>query len=479
MGDFRKQELLSVGVDIGTSTTQLVFSNIMIENLASSFNIARIEIVDKEIIYRSKIYFTPLIDNNHIDMERVIQIVDTEFASAGINRKDVDIGAVIVTGETARRDNANEVLQKMSGYAGDFVVATAGPELESIISGKGAGADRPSKEENIVVANIDIGGGTSNIAVFDRGQAVSAGCIDIGGRLVKFDTEGKVIYINNKIEQIIQKEVIPIRIGSKPTELALRTLAKIMVHELEILAGLAPKDDYYDLLITQKEMHYKSKVDALMFSGGVADIYYNHADEKDIYKYGDIGIILAQEMKNSKIFNSVRIDRPIETIRATVVGAGSHTSNISGSTITYDGELLPMKNIPVIKIPEVAEKNLATLSEEIRKRLDWFKLEGELQNVAFAMRGINSPSFKQVEEYAKAILEGAESICKENRPLLLLVEADMAKALGYTVRRLLKYKSKLICVDSIEVEDGDYVDFGNPIAGGMVLPVVVKTLIFK
>ncbi|MDR1421665.1 MAG: ethanolamine ammonia-lyase reactivating factor EutA, partial [Coriobacteriales bacterium] len=158
MENFTKQEILSVGIDIGTSTTQLVFSKILLKNLASAFNIARIAIIGKTIIYRSEIYFTPLTPDDRIDMDAVMKIIDREFRRAGIDKTDIDIGAVIITGETARRANAREAAAKLSGYAGDFVVATAGPELESIIAGKGAGADKYSEEHKAVVANIDIGG---------------------------------------------------------------------------------------------------------------------------------------------------------------------------------------------------------------------------------------------------------------------------------------------------------------------------------
>ena len=154
-----REELLSVGIDIGTSTTQLIFSKLIIENMASSYTVPRIVIVDKEIIYKSPIYFTPLISIKEIDGPKVREIIEKEYQSAGVDKKDIDTGAVIITGETARKQNAEEVLTTLSGFAGDFVVATAGPDLESIISGKGAGAHLYSKEHTTTVVNIDIGGG--------------------------------------------------------------------------------------------------------------------------------------------------------------------------------------------------------------------------------------------------------------------------------------------------------------------------------
>ena len=125
--------ILSVGIDIGTSTTQLVFSELTIENQATSYTVPRISIVDKKVIFRSEIFFTPLLSQTEIDGEAVKQILESQYQKAGMKPEDVKTGAVIITGETARKENANVVLETLSGLAGDFVVATAGPDLESVL----------------------------------------------------------------------------------------------------------------------------------------------------------------------------------------------------------------------------------------------------------------------------------------------------------------------------------------------------------
>ena len=180
-----KEELLSVGIDLGTSTTQLIFSRLTVENMATSYTVPRMVITKKEIQYKSDIYFTPLLDQTRIDFGKVREIIEREYERAGIRKEEIDTGAVIITGETARKENAREVIHALSGFAGDFVVATAGPDLESVISGKGAGTDVYSKEHHLTAVNIDIGGGTSNLAVFQRGDTVDTGCLDVGGRLIR------------------------------------------------------------------------------------------------------------------------------------------------------------------------------------------------------------------------------------------------------------------------------------------------------
>lgn len=200
------ETILSVGIDLGTSTTQLILSELEIQNMASSFTVPRIVISDKRIIFRSEILFTPILADNLIDVEAIRDFVTKEYANAGIKKEEIGMGAVIITGETARKDNASNVLDAMSGFAGDFVVATAGPDLESIIAGKGAGAHTYAKENNTSVVNLDIGGGTTNLSLFDRGELIDTACLDIGGRLIKVDRETrKITYIAPKIQALIEK----------------------------------------------------------------------------------------------------------------------------------------------------------------------------------------------------------------------------------------------------------------------------------
>ncbi|MCK5826254.1 MAG: ethanolamine ammonia-lyase reactivating factor EutA, partial [Desulfuromusa sp.] len=172
------EQILSVGIDIGTTTTQLVFSRLTLENTASLVSAPHIEIVAKEVIYRSAIHFTPLQTQQEIDARKTRELIEQEYQTAGITPAQVQTGAVIITGEAARKQNAETVLQVLSGFAGEFVVATAGPTLEGIIAGKGAGAAQESKQRTATIVNLDIGGGTTNIAVFRNGDVIDTACLD-------------------------------------------------------------------------------------------------------------------------------------------------------------------------------------------------------------------------------------------------------------------------------------------------------------
>lgn len=474
-----REELLSVGIDLGTSTTQLIFSKLIVENMASSYSVPRLVITEKQIQYKSDIYFTPLLDQQRIDFEGVRKIIENEYKRAGISKEQIDTGAVIITGETARKENAREVLSALSGFAGDFVVATAGPDLESVISGKGAGADQYSKEHSTMVVNMDIGGGTSNLAVFQRGDTLDTGCLDIGGRLIKLDPETrKITYITPKLMTIIEKERFPLSIGTVVNEENLKPLLDIMVSALAQSVGLEPKGDYFPLLITNKSISHTEGLKYISFSGGVADAVYHPEKFHVKYQFGDMGILLGKAIRDSILCKDLEVIEGSETIRATVVGAGSHTTEISGSTITYTKNTFPIKNIPVLKITAKEEVSEDSLREAILKKLEWFAVEGALQKTAIAITGEENPSFYRVQEYAKGLLEGMQPLIEKEIPLIVIVEKDMAKVLGQTMYHQLNWDRDIICLDSIKLGEGDYIDIGKPIAEGSVLPIVVKTLIF-
>ena len=471
--------ILSVGIDIGTSTTQLIFSRLTIENRASSYTVPRIQIVDKEVIYRSLIYFTPLKSNTEIDAEAVKKIVRDEYQAAGMTPEDVRTGAVIITGETARKENANEVLEALSDLAGDFVVATAGPDLESVLSARGAGADKLSEEHRMAVANLDVGGGTTNIAVYEKGTLRGVCCLDIGGRLIKVD-KGRVTYLFPKIQALAKSHGIDLKVGDPAEEQKLRQICALMADQLAQSLHLKKMDGDHAGLYTNdgKPLPAQPEIRAITFSGGVADCVYQQMED-DYFRYGDIGVLLGQAIRSNPDLQTVQLFRAAETIRATVVGAGTHTTEVSGSTIHITEDRLPIKNIPILKVSEEDEASLETFRTSITSQMPLYKPEGKVEQIAIAFNGGTRTSFAEVQDLAAAIIDGAKEVIESSYPLILVVEADIGKVLGNAVNVLLDYKKDVICIDGIKTLSGDYVDIGEPVAEGHVVPVVIKTLIFN
>lgn len=469
----------SVGIDIGTSTTQLVFSRLAVENLAGNYTVPRVSIMEKEVVYRSKIYFTPLRSATEIDAESVKKIVRDEYAAVGMKPSDLQTGAVIITGDTARKQNANQVLAALSDMAGDFVVATAGPDLESVLAARGAGTDKLSEENRTVVANVDIGGGTSNIAFFEKGALRGVSCLDIGGRLVKIEN-GKISYILPKIKRLAEAHGIRLELGAQADRTALSQLCAIMAGHLAQALYLKQQDAEHKSLYTNdgSPIPPEPQIRGATFSGGVADYVYSPTDD-DPFRYGDIGVLLGKAVASHPAFKKVTLYKGAETIRATVVGAGTHTIEVSGSTISYAAGKLPIKNIPILRVPEEDEADLGKLSSSIKSQLRLYTPEGRTEQVAIAFTGRGYTSFVKIQELAAAVIRGAEEVIRSELPLVVVVENDIAKALGNALKIRLENTKDVICIDGIRTLSGDYIDIGQPMAGGHVVPVVIKTLIFN
>lgn len=472
------ETILSVGIDVGTSTTEVVFSRLTIENLAGAFSVPRIQIVDKDVIHRSQVHLTPLASADLVDVVALKRIVSDEYAGAGIRPEQVSTGAAIITGETARKENAAQVLEALSEMAGDFVVATAGPELESVLAARGTGIDAYSKQTGETVANLDVGGGTTNIAVYHRGVLLGTSCLDIGGRLVKI-ADGKVSYIFRSVARLAADAGIPIAVGDTADVGRLSALARVMARQLAMAVHLVELDALHSSLYTNDGRRLAEGISPteLSFSGGVADVI-DSARGLDPFRYGDIGVLLGWAIADDTAFRLVKRHKGAETIAATVVGAGVHTTEISGSTIEYATGLLPLQNIPILRIAPDDELP-ATLAGAIERAIDLHHPDGRDETAAIAMSGQHAVSFQQVQATAEAIIRGARPILEGAHPLVVVLEADRAKVLGQSMAMLRGRRDDVICIDGVQTTSGDYIDIGSPVGAGRAVPVVVKTLVFN
>lgn len=470
------EEILSAGIDIGTSTTQLVFSRMILQNTGGFGRIPQIKVVSKEVIYESEIYFTPLSSREEIDGERVHEIIKKEYEKAGVRPADLATGAVIITGETSRKRNAESVVRAIADVAGEFVVATAGADLESVLAGKGAGAADLSQKTGKRVVNLDIGGGTTNICVFEDGNMVDTACLDIGGRLIRVK-DGRVIYMAPKLQWLCGRLEIDLAEGGTAEPEKLRRLTAAMAELLAEAVHLAPEAAELSYMQTNHLLADSTPPDIVMFSGGVAACF---GEEEGLFRYGDIGILLAQAIRKNEAFRRAAVTDARETMRATVIGAGNYSMNISGSTIEYTTKPFPLKNIPVVKLLLEREEEIEKLPENMHRALQLYREDQEKdRQVALAMKGLKCPTFAQVQRIAELIADQYVRECGMGRHLILVLEEDIGKAIGQALHHRLKEKCSVICIDGISCGSGDFIDLGEPVASGNVIPVIVKTLIFN
>lgn len=428
------ESLLSVGLDVGTTTTQMILSKLTVENRASGFSVPEMEITGREILYRAPVQFTPLSGPDLVDGDALRKLLQEQYDAAGIRREDVDTGAVIITGETSRKENAGTVLKALSSFAGEFVVATAGPDLESVLAAKGAGADTFSAETGKTVLHMDIGGGTSNLALIEDGKIIRTGCLNVGGRLLRPG------YVSPVLEGI----------GNTPAEVIPQ-----LVKCLEMAAGLRPKEEIYEKLHTKETARpwlVPDKPCVISFSGGVADCIKNDYPPD---AFGDIGPQLGRAIRESLLCQGeYRFGE--ETVGATVIGAGCHSAKLSGSTVFYRGIQFPLQNLPVV---ELSPEGVFSAGEE--DAVPVYMLSGPLPT-----------DYEGLRRLAERI-----ALFFRGKALYLSMEGDMAKALGNCLSLLLPRELPILCIDRVRLRQGDYLDVGAPV--GPALPVVVKTLVLQ
>ncbi|MBP3673742.1 MAG: ethanolamine ammonia-lyase reactivating factor EutA [Oscillospiraceae bacterium] len=451
------ESLTSVGLDVGTTSTQMILSELEIENRAGSFAVPEMAIQGRKILYKSPVHFTPLLDEARVDADRLRHIVDREYENAGITKAQVDTGAIIITGETSRKENARAVLEALSDYAGDFVVATAGLDLESVLAAKGAGAVEFSERTGKTVLHMDIGGGTANLALIQDGKIMSTGCLNVGGRLVKISPDGRLSYISPVLKGLFAKQV-----GDYVNREEIRELAQTLVQALEMAAGLRARTELLDALTSEEigvlppplrgtpliNAGGETAAQVISFSGGVADCIET---DRGWLAFGDMGPELGLAIRESRLCRGEYI-LGTETIRATVIGAGCHSAQLSGSTVFHQNMEFPLKNLPVVRRAE----HLA-------------QLDGA---GVLALEGAASPGYRAVRELAQK-LAGAF----QDRPVIVAVEQDMAKALGQALALQLGRGAKILCIDRVRLDEGSYLDVGAPV--GPAMPVVIKTLILN
>lgn len=452
-----KQELLSVGIDIGTTTTHLVFCMLRAENTRGFSQIPRQRIAaDSKIFYQSPIFFTPLDKDDNIDAPAVYRLVEAEYRRASIEPGAVSCGAAIITGESAARRNAAALIAELSRLAGDFVAASAGSELESILSARGSGASAFSRKAGCRVRNIDIGGGTTNAATFFAGELESSWYLDFGGRFIRFTEDGLVASISPSAQQLFNELGLDIKCGDKPRECLLVESANAVAGA--ILDTCLDSDD--DQM--QAHPHY-------WFSGGVAELIKE--SEKNKLVYGDMGVFLADALHQELERRGLSYKIAEQAIRATVIGAGSEIVQLSGHTVFVDEALLPLKNLPLLRVPEGA--SLASCLRELRRNyLDQFE-DGP---VALILPDLPLHSYKALCDAAEQILDFIEAV-EPVAPHVFLTRSDSAMALGQQIRKRSR-DLPLIVLDGIDLLEGDYLEIGRAISGGLTLPVIVKTLVF-
>ncbi|HEY8693672.1 MAG TPA: ethanolamine ammonia-lyase reactivating factor EutA, partial [Chloroflexota bacterium] len=419
---------------------------------------------------------------------------------AGLKPKEVDSGAIILTGEALKRDNARAIADTIAGESGRFVCATAGHNLEAVLAAHGSGAAALSYQEKQTILNVDMGGGTTKLALIHDGDVLATSAINVGGRLVAVDSEGRLARIEPAARQVAEHIGLELQLGQPPApdtfERLADKLAEVLVEVVQLSAaghqhhdrghghdhghehahGLSP---LAERLMLTPPLHSHHTIEAITFSGGVSEFLYGHEDRD----FGDLGRQLADALRRRMAAGALpaRLEQAGERIRATAIGASQFTVQVSGNTIDVSSpKLLPLRNLPVIhpRLPKGDGAQPLAIAQAIRQgfqRLD--QVPGE-QPVALALSWNGTPSYESLYNLAAGITRGLQAGLAAGHPLVVVFNSDCANIIGHILREDLKVTNDVISIDGIELKEFDFIDIGEILQPANAVPVVIKSLVF-
>jgi ethanolamine utilization protein EutA len=458
----------------------VIFSRVHLRRLSEELT-SRYYVVGRETLFRSPVSLTPYQSEERIDDHKLRAIIDAAYRDAGVDAKDIDTGVVILTGEALRRDNAQAIAGLLAEQGGDFVTATAGHHMEAMLAGYGSGAARVSSDQGQRILNIDIGGGTTKLALIENGRVVATAAIHVGGRLQVVDGTGTIARLDPAGQHHAAQAGFRWSKGDRALPAELDRVADYMADALMAAIRMRPLPPPLKALYLTEPIAELGKIDGIMFSGGVGEYVYGR-EERD---FGDMGRRLGQAVR--KRLDAGALPWPLlpahECIRATALGASEYSVQLSGntSTITDPGALLPRRNLQVLQAPFVCEERIDpdALAAAIRGHFTAFDLtEGEAE-VALALRWRGAPSHERIFAFAQGIARGLAQTIARRKPLYVMLDGDIAQTLGAILREELHVESDILCIDGVVLWDFDYIDLGRIRLPSMTVPVTIKSLVFS
>jgi len=472
--------LISVGIDVGTATSQIVFSRLVLRRLGRELS-SRFVVAERQTLYLSPIHFTPYTaGRERIDDQALGRLVDAAYQEAGISPDHVDTGAIILTGEAIRRDNARAIADLFAAQRGNFVCASAGHNFEALLSAHGSGAVALSAERPGRVLNVDIGGGTTKLAVAEQGKVLSTAAFHVGGRLLATEEAGIVSVLEPGGQALARQVGFELQIGDRVAAEQIERLADQMaVAVLALVHDEKPAPEFEQLWLTPALGGAKS-YDAVVFSGGVGEYVYG----KETKSFGDVGASLGKALQR-RIRNGA-LAWPVaparECIRATVMGAAQHTVQVSGNTIyRSNDDLLPRKNLQALRpAVDLSDKiDAPVLAQAIASHFQIFDLKEGDAEVALVFRWAGPPAAIRIAAFCRGLMEGLPRTLASGRPIYLVFDHDLAGSVGTILNNDFAVKNDILAIDGITLRDFDFIDIGKILEPSGTVPVTIKSLVFR
>jgi ethanolamine utilization protein EutA len=471
--------LTTVGIDIGSSGTQVIFSRVHLRRLAEDLT-SRYYVVARETLFQSPVALTPYQSEERIDDQKLGAIIDDAYGAAGLTPNSIDTGVVILTGEALRRENAQGIAAILSEQGGEFVTATAGHHMEAMLAAYGSGAARVSGDKQKRILNIDVGGGTTKLGLLDNGKVVATAAVHIGGRLQVVE-DGTIVRLDPAGKHHAKRAGFSWSRGDKVDAADLEKVADGMADALVAAITAKPLPHDIEHLYLTDPIAELGGIDGVMFSGGVAEYIY----QRETRDFGDMGPRLGRAIR-ARIAAGA-FPWPVlpagECIRATALGASEYSVQLSGNTsyISSPGTLLPRRNLQVLLPPFICEDTIdpEKLADAIRSHMTAFDVTETDRDIALALRWTGMPSYDRLAAFAAGIARGLAERIAQKRPLYIMLDGDVAQTLGHILRDELHVESELLVIDGVVLWDFDYIDLGRIRMPSYTVPVTIKSLVFS
>lgn len=472
--------LTSVGIDVGSSGTQVIFSRLHLRRLAEDMS-SRYFVVNRETLFQSPVALTPYESETRISDEALGKILDDAYAAAGLTPDDIDAGAVILTGEALRRENSQAIAATVSDRGGDFVCATAGHHMESMLAAFGSGAAKASQDGDKRILNVDIGGGTAKLAILEEGQVKVTAAVHIGGRLQVVDENGAIVRLDPAGRTHANRAGFDWAVGDTVTSDELDQVADGMAGALiDALVARPIPPETATLYLTDPVVDW-GRIDGVMFSGGVAEYVYDR-EQRD---FGDMGRRLGRAI--ARRLEADALPWPLlpagECIRATALGASEYSVQLSGNTcfISDHAELLPRRNLQVIQPPydcpdEIVAEDVA---RAVRAHRQAFEVDNDDREIALSFHWKGSPAYERMHAFAQGLAQGLDDMIAAGKPLFIVLDGDIAQSLGHILKDELELPVGVLVIDGVVLWDFDYIDLGKIRLPSRTVPVTIKSLVFS
>jgi len=471
--------LTSVGIDIGSSGTQVIFSTIHLQRKADS-HASRYVIVDRQTVFASPVRFTPFLGETEIDAGALGVIIDEAYVGAAIRPGDIDTGVVILTGEALRRENAEAIAGVVAEKGGDFLTATAGNHMEAMLAAYGSGSAKESHDRRGRILNVDIGGGTTKLALADRGEIVWTAALHIGGRLIATDA-GRVTRAEPVGQHFAAAAGVPLAVGDIATPEQMQGIAARMADFL--VAAVTERDlrqEVRVLYLTDVPTDF-ANIDGIVFSGGVG-AYVSGQENRD---FGDLGFHLGALLRERALTGG--LGAPMieagSAIRATALGASEYSVQLSGqtSTVTAPGRSLPRRSLQVLKpaVDLATGPSAGEIAEAIGAHFEAFDLSAVDHEAVLAFEFNDVPEYARIRALADGIAAALAGRIGSGHGLYVMIDGDIAQTLGGIMRDELGLDNDLLILDGICLRDFDYIDLGKIRLPSFTVPVTVKSLLFS